>query len=358
MALVAVAIVYVGSLGAAIVMLLRRARAQDLAPTLCLVALQAMWFSVPAVLAASGALTFTSFALSSVWIAFAHSLQYLWITSYYARRSEGSRGLPSYLLRALAWGSAVTVFPALAFAPGLLGTFSFHAGLAILLFAVVNLHHFLLDGAIWKLRDGRVASVLLKSAEEGDRRGPPIVAERAGRIGLHAVYAVGAACGVVAFFGLWENQFGVVAALERGDLPRVARANERLTWIGRESHAVHQQLGRKLAQREEWRSALWHFERSLEIQPSVQAWYTLAELRADTGDPEAAREAVESALALGPDHLLSLTLLARVSSDLGDPTRAREALERAVALVPGNHSIRALLVRARHEEAQLSAAAP
>ena len=355
-ALVAVAIAYVGSLGGAIVMLLRRARARDLAPTLCLVALQAMWFSVPAALAASGALTFTSFALSSVWIAFAHSLQYLWVTSYYARRSEGSRGLPSYLLRALAWGSAVTVFPALAFAPALLGTLSFHAGLAILLFAIVNLHHFLLDGAIWKLRDGRVASVLLRSEEEGGTRGSPIVGERVSGIGLRVVYAVGAACVAVGFFGLWENQFGVIAALERGDLSRVARANERLTWIGRESHAVHQQLGRKLAQRKQWQSALRHYERSLEIQPSVQAWFTLAELRVDTGDPEAAREAVESSLALGPDHLLSLTLLARVSSELGDPTRAREALERAVALVPGNHAIRASLVRARHQEAQLRAA--
>jgi len=65
-ALAAVAITYVGSLACAVVVLLRRASLSALAPALCLVALQAMWFSVPAALAATGALTFTGLALSSV----------------------------------------------------------------------------------------------------------------------------------------------------------------------------------------------------------------------------------------------------------------------------------------------------
>ena len=69
--------------------------------------------------------------------------------------------------------------------------------------------------------------------------------------------------------GRWENQFGVIAGLERGDLARVDCANQRLTWLGRDSHAVHQQLGRKLAQQGQWERARLHYERSLEIQPSV-----------------------------------------------------------------------------------------
>ena len=32
--------------------------------------------------------------------------------------------------------------------------------------ALVNIHHFILDGAIWKLRDGRIASLLLNSREQ------------------------------------------------------------------------------------------------------------------------------------------------------------------------------------------------
>jgi tetratricopeptide (TPR) repeat protein len=351
-ALVAVAIACAGSLASSVVLLLRRASLSTLAPTLCLVALQAMWFSVPAALAATGGLTFTALALSSVWIAFAHSLQYLWVTSYYAQRSEDAPRLPGYLLRTLAWGSAVTVLPALAFAPSLLGGVSYHAGLAILLFAVVNLHHFLLDGAIWKLRDGRVASVLLR--DDAGTRAEPTVSEGVSRLGLSTVYAVGVLCAAIGFYGAWENQFGVVSALERGDLARAERANDRLAWIGRESHAVHQQLGRRLGERRQWERARWHLERSLEIQPSVEAWYVIADVYAETGNPAAAREALDAALALRPEHLPSLKLLARVSSDQGDPAGAREALERAAALVPGDHSIRAALVKARHAERDAS----
>lgn len=349
-AIVATGLGYVASLVGALAIFLRRARPALLAPALCLVALQAMWFSVPAALAATGRLTFTSFALSSVWISFAHSLQYLWITSYYARRSDASLRVPGYLLRTLAWGSAVTVLPALLLAPALLGTVSFHAGLAILVFAVVNVHHFVLDGAIWKLRDGRVASVLLRDG--GDL--PPDTGARSG-FGRRVVYAVGAVCAGVAFAGLWENQFGVIAALERGDLSRVERATERLTWLGRESHAVHHELGRKYAAREDWERARSHFLRSLEIQPSPQGWYHLGLVRARTGDPTGARQALDRALALDPEHLASLALLAQVSREQGDLASEREALERATVLAPADHELSARLVRARHEASRREA---
>jgi hypothetical protein len=36
----------------------------------------------------------------------------------------------------------------------------FDTGLLLLVNAAVNLHHFVLDGAIWKLRDGTVARIL------------------------------------------------------------------------------------------------------------------------------------------------------------------------------------------------------
>ncbi len=345
---------YVGSLLAAGALLLRRASFRDLAPTACLVALQAMWFSIPAFMALTNTLTFESFALSSLWIAFAHSIQYLWVTSYYARRSEDPGRVSGYLLKTLVWGSAATVFPAMVFAPGLLGTVSFHAGLGILLFSVVNIHHFVLDGAIWKLRDGSVARILLRSG--GDQAGAGAIAPvgKSNRWGLALVYAIGTVSVAVAVFGKWENHFGVVEALERIDLSRVARASERLSWIGRESHGIHQQLGLRLAQQGQWEEAQRHYERSLQIQPSVQAWYTLAQLHAARGVFGTARDALESGLELKPDHVLSLELLARVWSELGEPARARAVLERVAVLKRGNHAIAAALVRARHEESKQS----
>jgi hypothetical protein len=39
--------------------------------------------------------------------------------------------------------------------------------------ALINIHHFLLDGAIWKLRDGRIAALLINTqrAENGETVG-------------------------------------------------------------------------------------------------------------------------------------------------------------------------------------------
>ena len=349
---------YVGSILAAGTLLLRRSSLRDLAPTASLVALQAMWYAIPAFMAATNTLTFESFALSSIWIAFAHSIQYLWVTSYYSRQSGDDRRISGYMLKTLLWGSAATVFPAMVFAPNLLGTVSFHAGLGILLFSVINIHHFALDGAIWKLRDGSVARILLRTAGDNATAGVSASVEQAHGRGLRMVYAIGAVSLAVAVFGSWENHFGAVEALGRGDLSRVARASERLSWIGRESHGIHQQLGLRRAQQGQWEEARHHYERSLQIHPSVQAWYSLAQLHVARGELEAARAALEPGLELQPDHLLSLELLGRVWSELGDPTRARAVLEKAAALMPGNHAIAAALVRARHEESKQGDASP
>jgi hypothetical protein len=57
--------------------------------------------------------------------------------------------------------TAVWVVPVVLFAPEALGTFSFDAGLAMLVGSAANIHHFILDGVIWKLRSRPVARVLL-----------------------------------------------------------------------------------------------------------------------------------------------------------------------------------------------------
>ena len=71
------------------------------------------------------------------------------------RAADGS-GQAFWGTRVLLAGAAIWVLPALAFAPGALGRVPFEAGLGLLVAAAVNLHHFVLDGAIWKLRDPRV----------------------------------------------------------------------------------------------------------------------------------------------------------------------------------------------------------
>jgi tetratricopeptide (TPR) repeat protein len=94
-----------------------------------------------------------------------HSAQYLWITSYYARREANAEGRQDW--RPLAYFGVLVVGGIALFIPGpWISSHVFHFDFtrSFLIFtALVNIHHFILDGAIWKLRDSRIAAFLLNS---------------------------------------------------------------------------------------------------------------------------------------------------------------------------------------------------
>ena len=105
-----------------------------------------------------------------------HSAQYLWITSYYARREAGAKGAGGW--RPFAYFAVLVAGGIALFVPGpWLASRLFHSDFAasfLIFTALVNIHHFILDGAIWKLRDNRIAALLLNSRErlsDADSRG-------------------------------------------------------------------------------------------------------------------------------------------------------------------------------------------
>ena len=160
---------YVGTLIAAAILLLRHASPRQLLPLALLVATQALWFAIPAAVASLGTLRLIDvLPFSFIWISTAHAIQYLWVTAYYDRRSSPEQPTPRFLWRSLLAGNALIVVPSLLLIPVFFGKTSWDTGLGFVLFAVVNLHHFILDGAIWKLRDGRVAGVLLRPTPASD----------------------------------------------------------------------------------------------------------------------------------------------------------------------------------------------
>ena len=133
-------------------------------PPATLLSTQFLWFLIPSLLVASGRWSMVQGRYSAGILAVMHSAQYLWITSYYARREANAKtsrwhGL-AYFTILVAGGIAL-------FVPGpWLASYVFHFDFtsSFLIFtALVNLHHFILDGAIWKLRDGRIAVLLLNS---------------------------------------------------------------------------------------------------------------------------------------------------------------------------------------------------
>jgi tetratricopeptide (TPR) repeat protein len=140
---------------------------RKLVPCLTLFSSQFLWFLLPAAMSLIRGIEIPQSRYSSGVLAVMHSAQYLWITSYYARReaSEGSgrSWRPSAYFAVLVAGGIALFVPG----PWLASRVFHHDFTASFLIftALVNLHHFILDGAIWKLRDGRIASLLLNSRD-------------------------------------------------------------------------------------------------------------------------------------------------------------------------------------------------
>jgi len=153
-----------------LVRLARQTGWRRLLPSLTLFSSQVLWFVVPAAIALIRRLEIPQTRYSSGVLAVMHSAQYLWITSYYARReASGDETEAGRNWRPLAYFGVLVVGGIALFVPGpWLASRVLHHDFSasFLIFAsLVNLHHFILDGAIWKLRDGRIAALLLNSKE-------------------------------------------------------------------------------------------------------------------------------------------------------------------------------------------------
>lgn len=105
----------------------------------------------------------TAIAYNGGILALMHCSQYLWITSYYTKRESQTIGNAKW--NNLKYYGVLIIGGIMLFIPGpWLVSYAFKYNLstsAIIFLSLVNLHHFLLDGAIWKLRDGRIAGLLL-----------------------------------------------------------------------------------------------------------------------------------------------------------------------------------------------------
>ncbi|MDI3288822.1 tetratricopeptide repeat protein [Polyangium sp. 15x6] len=284
-----------------------------LVPALSLVASQAAWFVLPVLLGLLRPALYGpkgATALAFIWVAIAHSVQYLWISFHYARASGSvAKAAPAglaYLGKTVLAGSAIWVLPAIVCAPGALGILPFESGLGLLVAAAVNVHHFILDGAIWKLRDGAVGNVLV-----GQTSAAPQAAPAVRGFGAWVLRAAFVAVGLVAAgawaASAWEKEMGIRRAAAAGDLARVEAAAQRLALLGRDGPRIHVAIGR------------------------------LYEAR---GEKDAAHAAYEAALALDPEDATALDRIAESWIKRGDFQRALDARYRAARNAPDRPAFR------------------
>lgn len=268
-----VGVAYVGTTAHALILLARRSRRMtDGLPIVAIVGTQALWWSIPyaarhfdvfrGIVPFGGEIRSVFF----VWIAVAHAAQYLWITSYFARADRGWNGFGGYYGRILLAGSAIWMLPTLVFAPA---TDQFDWNFALLLAAAVNLHHFVLDGAIWKLRQTRIARVLVEDRSEvGDD-------ERAGGWIRRGVWAASALALLLSVASLADRHYVLPSSLEAGRLAAAARSLDRQAWFGSTDSIARLELGRRFEASGDLESASAQYELSARNMPRIEPYRRL-----------------------------------------------------------------------------------
>jgi tetratricopeptide (TPR) repeat protein len=341
---------YLGSLGAVAWRLASRARLRTLAPALLLVISQALWFVLPLMVATDAAGGW-DLIFASVWFSTAHAAQYLWVTAYYEKSSGRSSSVASFLWKSLLAGTALLFLPAFVLAPDLLGELPFDVGLAAVIFATVNIHHFILDGAIWKLRDGRVARILLRDPDQAAL--PTAPQARTSRAWIRRlIWGVAGAC----FVAQLMNYFATALIADAKDSQRYLSAARINRWIGRETVAIQFEIGRRLASEGDRQGAIEHLRRSIALFPTAGAWVALGKQYQAEGEVELAIAAFEAATAVdsrawAAHYERAVSLIAKASQTNSEPFRreAIRSLERALEIRPGHPGASQLLARVQHE---------
>jgi len=145
----------------ALIRLIRQAGWKPMLAPLTLYVTEFLWFVLPTVLELSTGVRAPQASYSAGSLAVMHCAQYLWITNYYARqeaRGESAQWVWQAYFATLIIGGIILFIPGPWVASYLLGR---DFAVSVLIFsAIINIHHFILDGAIWKLRDKRVSSIL------------------------------------------------------------------------------------------------------------------------------------------------------------------------------------------------------
>lgn len=334
-----------GYLGAGIyghARLVRAAGLRAMAAPLTLFASQFLWFLLPEILRRTAYLELPPTYSAVGILAFMHCAQYLWITTYYARREAGADPAAAgaaarfrfgryYLVMIL--GGIALFLPGPWLASRVLGHDFFESFLIFT--ALVNLHHFILDGAIWRLRDGRIARLLLG-------RNPPVDDPHhpAGSASSHLGWLFGpapAARGVRYAFGaalvalalVDQTQFWLTT--RSSGQPALALAQ----LINPQDTRVYLERSDALMAAGQPAAALEELRRAVAINPrNARAQRALGEMLHRTGDTGSALAHFDRMVTLFPLDPAMLFNSGLLASQRGDLRKARDRFEAAQRLAP------------------------
>ena len=357
----ALAIFFIGVSGWALISLARRSSFRAILPVFTLTATQFLWFLLPAVIELLSGREIPQTRYSSGLLAVLHSTQYLWITSYYQKKEARAAGdtnwsFSGYLLTLIAGGIAL-------FIPGpWIVSRIFHADFAasfLTFTALVNIHHFILDGAIWKLRDSRIASMLLDAQQKAaaartEKRNTFAKAgswltgrapgARALRIGVAVLLFAWAGVDQLHFW--WSN--------ETDSLPALERAAE----LNPDDSAVQVRLADAEQVAGKHDAALAAMQRAAAINPaSLALQESYARSLIEAGRLADAYEEFQKILARWPRNADALVDSGMLAHRLGHDEEAVDDWQRAVDADPAQAHAQLYLAQSLDQQGELQAAA-
>jgi len=204
--------------------------------------------------------------------------------------------------------------------------------------ALINIHHYVLDGATWKLRDGRIARLLISKEGPSAASPPPALphAARWGSFGRGLAWAAVASVALAAFATETLRGYMLLQAgtLREGQKWQDAKAFYRgaMRYNGRtadamEGLAIADMVAGNLEQAAE------HWLESIRLNPiSAHLFEGLGETYMKLGRLDEALEQLEHTVSLAPRDEVGLRLLARAHSLKGNQERAQALVERADAV--------------------------
>lgn len=352
---------FVASGGWALFSLARRSSWRGLLPTVTLVSTQFLWFLLPSVIELISGKEVPQTRYSSGILAVLHSAQYIWITSYFqekeARTTNPSAwSFPKYLLTLVAGGIAL-------FVPGpWIASRLFHADFAtsfLTFTALVNLHHFLLDGAIWKLRDSRVASFLLNKPHTTGEVAPDQVSSftqkvrwLAGTSTVARVLRITVALLLLVWGGFDRLRF------YWANVPETVSALTRAAQLNPNDSSIQLRLAKVAEAAGDHDTAVAALRQAVAISPEkLSAQEAYARELITVGRGAEAYAFYRKMLDRNPQNVDALVNYGLLAQQLGHPEEAVDSWQRAVELDPGQTNAQLYLAQALEQRGETQAAA-
>jgi tetratricopeptide (TPR) repeat protein len=343
--------------------LIRARGARSLAAPLTLAFTQFLWFVLPTLLELNSASQVPQTRYSSGILAVLHSAQYIWITSYYQRREARAAGqqnwhMAAYFATLIAGGIAL-------FIPGpWLVSYLFHYDFTtsfLIFMSLVNIHHFILDGALWKLRDSRVSSLLVDRGGKGSpasATSPPAPSRsnRQPSFLSRVLSAPALRISIAGLLFLWGglDQLHFSLGTDEGNLPALLRAAK----INPYDSAVQARIARAETESGKRDEAVAALTRAVEINPSsIGLQQACARAMIEDGRYPDAYAHYQKVLEKFPHDADSLVNYGLLAARLGHPDEAMDAWEQSVDVNPSQPNVHLYLAEAFDQRGEFAAAA-